>query len=509
MMKSIQSLNTKLSISFESIVFFLTAPLIFIGSFLAEKLLNITYNLKQFYTNYALIFLFIIICILFLIYLFGKKSYNDKNDKILIFLLFILLILSFSILYRYSICDLGYNYTTISFLISKYPYFIVETTDYIQDYEKYSKVKAYIIAFTDYNKFERTKISINFYSDEVSKISAGTLFLYSSNSLKKYSTINYLEEKQRISLSRTDSISIIKNGTKFNKFRLMLRNRIFERLFKYYDRWNLGFAYAVLTGSRQFVFQPLLEVFQNTGTSHLFALSGQHLSILLLIVGLFTSNSIVLIIFSFIYLAFAGWQISFLRAFYSLIFAILIKRFNLKPKFENIIALLTLFVFISEPENINSISFMLSLTAIAALMIYFYIDLNEKNKFYKYLIIPFIGSLNIFIFQLPIVLTYFGRINLITPIINIIAIPLFTIALYFVIISLFFNPFMLFSNIAKGFFNLLSIILTWISKYKIFVIEAKLKPLIGYSLLFLIYLSQFILIQYLKKQKYFTRMKNI
>lgn len=490
-MKLTQLLNIDKRVDFTCIIFFLTAPIILIGAYLATLILDITYTINLFYLVFFLI-LIILLLLFFVLFLMIKKESNSK----IIFYIFLLLILFFSILYRYSVRDLGYNYSTLNELILKYPYFLVKTTDFSSDYEKYSRVKSYIIAFTDLKKYEKTSISVYFYSDSISQISGDTILLFSSDILKKYATKNFIEEKQLISLSKTDSISIIKSGNPINKLRVNIRKKIFENLSKNYSRWNLGSIYAVLTGSRQFMFQPLMEIFQDTGTSHLFALSGQHLSIILVIVGLFTTNPFILLFFSLLFLAFAGWQVSFLRAFYSLLLALIIKRFNIKPKFENIVSLITFLVFISEPENILSISFLLSITAIAALLSISLLLPKFHNNTMKFLFIPLLASIDIFIFQFPLIVSYFGKINLLTPFINIIAIPLFCLAIYFAVPSLIFNPGQILSNISSGFFNILYLFLLVISKIKIFIINIKFEKFFGFILLFLIYIIYFLLIRF-------------
>jgi competence protein ComEC len=487
-MNLIKWLNTKGKFSYDRLIFFLTAPLILLGSFIGGQILNNIYFLNQFYLI-CLILLFLLLILLVFAYFLIK---NNKN-VVLLFFIFILIILSFSVLYRFSIGDLSYNYSTLQQYIAKYPYFYVRTTDFIQDYEKYSRIKAYIIGFTDFKKIEKTKIFVYFYSDTISSISSGSIFLFSTDLLKKYSTINFLEDRQRICLSRIDSIARIKDGSWLGKFRINVRKIIFEKLFKFYDRWNAASIYAIITGSRQFIFQPLMDAFQNTGTSHLFALSGQHLSILLLILGIFTSNSIILILFSLLYLAFAGWQVSFLRAFFSLLFAIIIKRYNLKPNFENICAILTLLVFIFEPVDVLSISFLLSLSAIMAILAIYLIVPKFKKKIFNVVLLPFLFSLNISFFQMPIILSTFGKTHLLSPIINLVAIPLFCITIYFVVASLFINPFCIFSNISSGLLNLLSLFLLFFAKYKIFILNLKLSEAFGFLLFFLIYTLYYLL----------------
>lgn len=482
MMNLIKWLNTKGKLSCNRLIFFLTSPLILLGSFIGEQILNNIYFLNQFYLI-SIILLFTLL----VLFVFSYILLKNNTNTILIFIIFVFIIFTFAILYRFSVGDLSYNYSTLQQYIAKYPYFYLRTTDFIQDYEKYSRIKSYIIGFTDLKKIEKTKIFVYLYSDTISSISSGSIFLFSTDTLKKYSNINYLEDKQRISLSRVDSLAKIKDGSWFGKLRIEIRKIIFERLFKYYDRWNAANIYAIITGSNQFIYQPLKDAFQKTGTSHLFALSGQHLSILLLIVGIFTSNSFIFILFSILYLAFAGWQVSFLRAFFSLLFAILIKRYNLKPSFENICAMLTLLVFMFEPTNILSISFLLSLSAILAILAVYLMVPKSKKKVFKILLLPFLFSLNISIFQLPIILSTFGKTNLLSPIINLIAIPLFCFAIYFIVASLFINPFYIFSNIGSGLFNLLSLFLLFFAKFKVFILNLKLPESIGYLIFFLIY----------------------
>ncbi|MFN3411743.1 MAG: ComEC/Rec2 family competence protein [Exilispira sp.] len=500
-MNLIKLSGTKLNINYSKIIFFFTSPLIFLGAFFAEKLLNNTFTLRQFYYIYTILLFLLFILVVFTYFLIK----SDKSE-ILLTISFLLLIGIFAVSYRYSCGDLSYNYSILSQYINKFPYFFLQTTDFSQDYEQYTRIKAYIIGFSDLKKIEKTKILVYFYSDNISEISSGSIYLFETEKLKKFATINYLEEKSTISLSRIDAKYKIKDGNFWGKIRIKIRKILFNRIIQYYDRWNAGNIYAILTGSRQFIFQPLLKIFQNTGTSHLFALSGMHLSILLLIVGIFTSSYIVLILFSFLYLAFAGWQISFLRAFYSLLLAIIMKKYNIKPDFEKIIALITILVFISEPQNLLSISFLLSLTAIAALLatsiIFIFVKKQKsKNIFVNYILIPFTGSFQIFIFQLPLISGFFGKINLLTPLINLIAIPLFSFAIYFAIPSILFNPFLIFSNIAKGFFNSLYIFLLYISRFQKFILDIKIDIKISYIILFFIYSIYIILIERINYKK--------
>ncbi len=487
------TLLQNIKFNYSSLIFFFTTPIIFIGAFLGEFLLNNTYSINQFYITISLLFLPLAIIISIVAFLLIKQD----NFNLIVLILILLLIFNFSILYRYSISDISYSYSTLSMLIAKYPYFYVKTTDFYQDFEKYSRVKAYIIGFTDFNKIEKTKIAIYFYSDSMLNLASGDIYLFKSDILKKYSTLNFLENKKPISLSKIDSIKKIKEGNFINSLRMKIRIILFEKLNLYYDRWNAANIYAILTGSKQFIYQPLIEAFNDTGTSHLFALSGQHLSILLLIVGIFSTNSIILIIFSLIYLAFAGWQVSFLRAFYSLVIALIIKRYKIKICFENIIAILTLLVFITEPQSIISVSFFLSLTAIVALTAVFYLVPKIKGVLAKILFIPLISSLDIFIFQFPLISAYFGKINLLSPFINLIAIPLFSFAIYFTIFSLIFNPFSISSNISSGLFNLLSIFLLLCKRLKIFIIYINLSKNLGFIMLLLIYLAHYVMINFI------------
>lgn len=476
------------------ILMFLLPFLIFLGAFIGSYLLKKTYEMSfffkvSFFLLLLLILLFVVILILF-----------EKTGKSILFISILLIIFLFSIVYRYIQADINYKPEILSSLIEKYPYFIAQVTDYQGEYEKYSKSAGFIISFTDGITFYSTRIPVNIYCDSLSNVSSDQLLVFKSSILKRYCITG-----GKISINRTDIFKILKQGSKFGKLRVKIKEKLYNGLLKYYDRWNAASIYAIITGSKQFAYQPLFELYRKTGTSHLYALSGQHLGILILILGIFSKNPIFLLLCSFFYLAFAGWQVSFLRAFFSLFVAYVIRYFNLKPKFENSIALVIFFVFLAQPEQILSISLLLSITAIASLFIIYQYSEYQSSKIIKSIFIPILTSLDIFIFQLPLLLAFFGNVNLLTPLINIFAIPFFTVALYFAILSLFINPFRIFSVISSGFFDLISIMLAKLSTFEFSVIEYNMPEIICFILMLILYFIHSFLSFYLDRKYRFLK----
>ena len=468
---------------------FLLPFLIFLGASIGSYLLEKTYEIEIFF-KITFFLLFLLVLIFACVFIFFKKT-----GKSVLLISIILIIFLFSVFYRYIEADINYKPEILTSLIEKYPYFTVQITDFQGEYERYSKSAGYIISFTDGIDSYRTRIPISIYCDSLSSIPSGKLFLFKSHILKKYCITG-----GKISVNRIDSFKVLKQGNKFGKLRVKIKEQLYNGLLKYYDRWNAASIYAIITGSKQFAYQPLFELYRKTGTSHLYALSGQHLAILILILGIFSKNPVFLLFSSFFYLAFAGWQVSFLRAFFSLFVAYVIRYFNLKPKFENSIALVIFFVFLTQPDQTLSISMLLSITAIASLFLIYQYSEFLNSKTIKTIFIPILTSLDIFIFQLPLLLAFFGNANLLTPLINIFAIPLFTVALYFAILSLFINPFRIFSVISSGFFDLISIMLAKLSTFEFFVIKYNMPEIICFILMLILYFIHSFLSFYLDRK---------
>ena len=219
-------------------------------------------------------------------------------------------------------------------------------------------------------------------------------------------------------------------------------------------------------------FEEKLRI-RNLGISHLFAISGLHIGLLFSFIYLFTQFfykrllppllmgwfSLRLINISALtgalgYAYLAGFALPTQRAFLMLLVATVI--FSLKRKcFKTDVLLLVLFVvLVWDPLAVLSVSLWLSFSAVAIILILlsiFPIDVknttgNErlpfKIKIIKYVKLLFILQLGLTFLMLPIQLVSFSGLSLVSILVNLIAVPLFSLVIIpLVLLASLLTPF--------------------------------------------------------------------
>ncbi len=165
------------------------------------------------------------------------------------------------------------------------------------------------------------------------------------------------------------------------------------------------------------------EVFQKTGTLHLFAVSGMHVYIIYLMMSFFLNFFILkrnlrLILYSTIiafYLIFTGFTPSSVRAVLLLITLNLFRLFDVPVSSFNILGLIGYLNLLLIPNNLMNVSFQMSYAA--TFMILFTMN-HVENLYFRSLSVPIAAYIGIF----PIALIHFGEISLIglfiTPILT-------------------------------------------------------------------------------------------
>ncbi|MCX8094783.1 MAG: DNA internalization-related competence protein ComEC/Rec2 [Caldisericia bacterium] len=177
------------------------------------------------------------------------------------------------------------------------------------------------------------------------------------------------------------------------------------------------------------------ELFKYSGTIHLFAISGIHLSILGGFFSIFL-NPLIVIIILFIYLIIILFPVSALRAFFMYSFFLIGKVFKREIDTLNSLLFSAIILILINPLNLISPSFLL--TFISTLSI---ITISEKfkNRLLKFLMLP-----SFIIFgSFPILIYFFPFFSFITLISNLVIIPLISLFLpvifFFSLISIIFK----------------------------------------------------------------------
>ena len=268
--------------------------------------------------------------------------------------------------------------------------------------------------------------------------------------------------------------------------------------------------YAVILGENQYLSKRLKNIFSYIGISHLMALSGFHIALIILIMNFIISKmpftkkirNILLLIFITCYYIGINHSPSLTRAYIMgliyLLSNILYENTSLKKSlcFAYIISLFF------NPTYINNISFKLSYVSVFIIAYIYPIiksKINNKNKIVNTII--FIITLQLFL--LPITLNEFGTIQIFSFIANLIAVPIGSIFITISFIGL------LLENIYLGFvvyplvkISYLIFIKTINILNKIPLMTLKINNGFKSSLFYILYIGSLcLLLIYMKRQK--------
>lgn len=283
-----------------------------------------------------------------------------------------------------------------------------------------------------------------------------------------------------------DISKIEKNNVDINVF-YKIKDYMYKRADKLEDN---DYVYAFLLGKTYNIETNVVESYRNNGISHLFALSGLHVSIFSLFImktlkklkiselKRYIITFLFLLLFSFI----SGFSPSILRA--SLLFFLLglNKVFYLNIKTENIMYLVLFILLLINPYNLYNLSFILSFTTTYFLIIS--TDLiNEKNYFkglFKTSLLSFVSNLILSIY-------YFGYINPFGILLNMIFVPLVTYIIFPLTIITYILPILL--PILKIFTNIMEFLSLKLSLLSIKIYFPKISIIIVFIYYILLLIS--------------------
>lgn len=298
-----------------------------------------------------------------------------------------------------------------------------------------------------------------------------------------FNTFNYrkyLLSKKIMLVSNEANITIkSKNKNPFYSFKTSIKNHIEKYKSKAYLK-------AFIMGDTSLIEEDIVSNYRFLGISHLFAISGMHVSVFVFLINKllkkYKAKDIIIILFLLLFLFITDYSESLLRCSTFFIISYLNKILKLNIKNINLILISAFFLLLINPYLIYSIGFLFSV--IITFFVIASSNLLKNKTYFKKL---FIMSLICFLASVPILSFYFYKINLLTPIFNMIFIPLVSYLIFPVgLITFLFYPldniYMFFLNLLEGLsslfqnINFLSFV---IAKPNVFVI------LIYYAILFL------------------------
>lgn len=330
------------------------------------------------------------------------------------------------IFYILLVLSLIYSFIFINFIIVKSEYKDSDKNLYgtVIDYKK-SKDKTTIWLKG------KEKVLVNYYSDI--NVSYGD-YIYVYGVFKKpkengnFNLFNYkrylLSNKINYVVTASKITIIKKNDNIF----YTLKNNLLKRVES--ANKSKGYILAFLYADKSLIEKDIYTKYQKIGVSHLFAVSGMHVS-LISIVLLKLLNKIkerkryiIVSIFLSIYLFLTNFTISMVRATFQFILFFINKSFKLNIDNSNLVILLFLILVIINPYNIYNIGFLFSF------IISFTLIRCSKLIKGKFIIKSLKISLISFFSSMPVLINNFFEVNFLGIILNIIYIPFVSYILF-------------------------------------------------------------------------------
>ncbi len=220
------------------------------------------------------------------------------------------------------------------------------------------------------------------------------------------------------------TIEVIKEASFFYK----IKNYLFNRC--NYNEKMSGYLKLFIFGNKNDLDENYYELFKKNGIVHLIAISGMHISLLVLLLrGLFfflreTPRFFIISFILFFYAFLTGFSISVIRAVLSYIFHYINDKCYLKLNSIQILIIILFFILLINPWNIYSLAFKYSF------IISFGINASRKYINGNYLRKIIIISLIALLYSLPININLNYQLDILSILKNIVMVPYVTFILY-------------------------------------------------------------------------------
>lgn len=253
----------------------------------------------------------------------------------------------------------------------------------------------------------------------------GTLRVPFNNTIpNNFNYKKYLYNKKIYYTLSVDSYEIINNS---KNILYKIKDKLYKKII---NLNNSDYYLAFILGDKTLLSSEIYNSFQSNGISHLLALSGMHINILLLIINMFLKKfkenkriiitSIILIIF----LILTGLTASLQRATIFYILKNINNKFNLRYSNIKLLFIVAFIILFINPFLIYDLGFIYSF--IVCFGIFYYSDFIKGN----YVVKLFKLSLVTFLFSMPITIMVNYEINLSSIFINMLFVPWISLIVY-------------------------------------------------------------------------------
>lgn len=259
----------------------------------------------------------------------------------------------------------------------------------------------------------------------------------------------------------------VNDSSVFMRFAYKMKTELNKRIDKIFSVPARYFMSALLLGDRQNISREWKNIFVNTQTIHLLAISGLHVwiisFIILFVMGLLglprTAQYFATILLVLFYSVMVGWMPSVARS--AVMGTVVLGAYIFKRDADiyNSLGLAACMILVFQPNQLFDMGFILSFGSILSL-VYIYPKLNKFFGFDRidrqkktgavlyYTATLFSASLAVWFGLFPIILYFFNLISFISIIVNIFAIPCMSVIMSLAISAVIFQPFLAFLGMA-------------------------------------------------------------
>jgi len=265
---------------------------------------------------------------------------------------------------------------------------------------------------------------------------------------------NYLKTKNIVFIadSKMEEIEILKQKKSVSKLINNIKEHLIQNIEKLLDKQTSGLCIGLLLGEKSTLDDDIEESFRNSNLSHMLAISGAHISYILLGVESFFIytkmhkrwGKIVLIIFLLFFTALVGFTPSVTRAVIMSILNLMSSLLYRKSDIYQNLAISSLLILIFNPYTLYDIGFQLSFGGTLGIVLFAKKFKKEENKIIDKIKQMAIVSISANIVIIPIMAYHFNTISATFIISNILASPILGIAIIMgfmlLIVCIIFNP---------------------------------------------------------------------
>ena len=281
----------------------------------------------------------------------------------------------------------------------------------------------------------------------------------------------YADYLKRRGISATWGFAEVKVENRGSEFLNKLHNVVRRRIDRLFIEPDASVVKAMLLAERGTLPDGIVSNFRATGVSHVLAISGLHVSLLIsLFLGLLmlmpmrpVARTIVIILMLWLYVVFIGAPISTVRAASFWTIVLMAARLHKLVSLPTVLLLTVTILLSISPLLIEEVGFQLSLSAVMGIFLILLIVrkwLLFWQGFAHFLVTLVMVSLGATLATAPIVAYHFGNIALVGVLANVLVVPVVPVVLVFAMMSIALSFFV--ESAAQVMAYLLHLVIFWI-----------------------------------------------